>query len=292
MVLHLPHNTWLGEGQWRQQRLSDHGLSKQIGHTMKRLSVQSVGTWSSSSFLPMAVLENRETASTVFWQIEHNGSWHWELSYDLDHLALRLSGPTQNESHWGRRLAVGERFESVTVAIGAARGGFDEAIGELTRYRRSMRRPNLDNQRLPVIFNDYMNCLWGDPTTAKLTSLIDAAADVGCEIFCIDCGWYADGNWWDGVGEWLPSLKRFPNGIREPLDRIRARGMVPGLWLELEVMGINCPLASRVADDWFFMRRGRRIIDHGRYQLDYRNPQVRAHADTVIERLVSEYGVG
>jgi alpha-galactosidase len=94
------------------------------------------------------------------------------------------------------------------------------------------------------------------------------------------------------VGEWLPSAKRFPGGIREVLDLIRAKGMVPGLWLELEVMGINCPLAKRVPDDWFFSRHGRRVIDNARYQLDFRTPAVRAHADAVIDRVVKEYGAG
>lgn len=68
--------------------------------------------------------------------------------------------------------------------------------------------------------------------------------------------------------------------------------MIPGLWLELEVMGIDCPLAKQKPDDWFFCRHGKRVIDHGRYQLDYRNPQVRAFAHEVIRRLVEEYGVG
>nr|MBA3684036.1 alpha-galactosidase [Planctomycetota bacterium] len=170
--------------------------------------------------------------------------------------------------------------------------GFDGAIAALTRHRRAIRRPNRHNVALPVIFNDYMNCLMGEPTTAKLLPLIDAAADMGCEYFCVDAGWYADGGWWDNVGEWLPSAQRFPGGIEEVLKRILARGMVPGLWLELEVMGIKCPLASKVPDDWFFVRHGKRIIDHGRYQLDYRNPAVRAHADAVIERLVTAWGVG
>ena len=52
---------------------------------------------------------------------------------------------------------------------------------------------------------------------------------------CIYC-WYADGFWWDAVGEWKPSQKRFPNGIKEVIDYIRSKGMIPGLWLELEVM--------------------------------------------------------
>lgn len=49
-----------------------------------------------------------------------------------------------------------------------------------------------------------MNCLWGDPTTEKEYPLIDAAAEAGCRYYCIDCGWYDDGPWWDGVGQWLP----------------------------------------------------------------------------------------
>jgi len=57
-------------------------------------------------------------------------------------------------------------------------------------------------------------------------------------------------------------------------------------------MGINCPLASKVPDAWFFQRGGKRLIDHGRYQLDFRNPEVRAHADAVIDRVIRDYGVG
>ncbi len=162
----------------------------------------------------------------------------------------------------------------------------------MTRYRRAIMRPHDDNKFLPVIFNDYMNCLFGDPTTEKLLPLIDAAAEAGCEYYCIDCGWYSDGYWWDGVGEWLPSQQRFPGGIEEVIGYIRQKGMVPGLWLELEVMGINCKLADKLPDEWFFMRHGKRVIDHSRYQLDFRNPDVSAYADMIMDRLVQTYGVG
>lgn len=101
-------------------------------------------------------------------------------------------------------------------------------MGELTKYRRMIRRKNADNEKLCVIFNDYMNCLWGNPTTAKELPLIDAAHKAGCEYFCVDAGWYADGFWWDNVGEWLPSKERFPNGLEEVMDYIRSKGMIPG----------------------------------------------------------------
>ena len=151
-------------------------------------------------------------------------------------------------------------FVTVPVSVGSAAGGFDEAMDELTKYRRAIRRVNDDNEKLQVIFNDYMNCLFGDPTTDKEIPLIDKAAEAGCEYYCIDCGWYSEGYWWDGVGEWLPCEKRFPGGLRKLMDYIRSKGMIPGVWLELEVMGIKCPKADRVPDDWYFMRHGKRSL--------------------------------
>ncbi len=291
-IVHIPHSTWYGEAQWRKYTLSDLRLYPVNDFSMKRIALSSSGTWPCSEHLPMGCFENTENGNTILWQIENNGSWHWEISDIAKQLYLHLSGPTERESQWWKNLEPGKAFESVATAIVFINGSFDEAVGELTKYRRIIRRANEDNEKLPVIFNDYMNCLFGDPTTEKLFPLIDAAAEAGCEYFCIDAGWYSDGEWWDGVGEWLPSGARFPGGIKEPLDYIRAKGMIPGLWLELEVMGVNCPLASRVPEDWFFKRHGKPVIDHGRYQLDFRNPEVIRHADGVIGRLVNEYGVG
>lgn len=137
-----------------------------------------------------------------------------------------------------------------------------------------------------------MNCLWGHPTEEEEYPLIDAAAEAGCEYFCIDAGWYADGDWWDSVGEWKESKKRFPGGVRKVTDYIRSKGMIPGVWLEMEVMGIYCDLAKEFPDEYFFVRHGKRVYDRSRYQLDYRNPKVREYADSVIDRIVKEYGVG
>ena len=304
MELSVCHNSWQRELQWSKYTLPQLGLEqcqpKDYQHSSKVIGFTNVGNWSAKEYVPMGFLENTETGSAIFWQIEHNGSWHWEISDQEGHLYLQLSGPSEIESHWCRVLKPGERFESVPCAVGvcasSAENGyscFDDAMGELTKYRRKIRRRNADNERLAVIFNDYMNCLWGDPTTEKELPLIDAAAEAGCEYYCIDAGWYADGFWWDWVGEWKESRRRFPNGLKEVTDHIRSKGMIPGVWLELEVMGIKCPMAQTVCDDtWFFTRHGEKVHDRSRYQLDFRNPKVIAHADEVIDRLVSEYGVG
>ncbi len=296
LKLYIPHNAWQKELHWNSYLLKELGLSMSQPYGMyrssKAIEIGNTGNWSAKEYLPMGYIENLETNSALFWQIEHNGSWYWEISDQDGHVYLKLSGPTEHHNHWWKNLKPGETFVTVPVSVGSCAGGFDEAMGELTKYRRAIRRVNDDNENLKVIFNDYMNCLFGDPTTEKEIPLIDKAAEAGCEYYCVDCGWYSDGYWWDGVGEWLPSEKRFPGGLKEVMDYIRSKGMIPGVWLELEVKGIKCPKADRVPDDWYFIRHGKKVYDRSRYQLDYRNPEVREHATEVIDRLVNEYGVG
>lgn len=285
----LPHNTWYGECQWKKYSLHDLGYDPVNNFSLKRISIRNTGTWACCEYLPMGCFE--QAGEAITWQIETSASWCWELSDLGKQLFLHLSGPSWAENHFLKRLAPGEKFISVPCAVSFAEN-FEESIRELTKYRRVIRRLNSDNMNPSIIFNDYMNCLDGDPTTEKEIPLIDSAAEVGCNYYCVDAGWYDDGSWWDGVGEWLPAKGRFPGGIKEVLDDIRSKGMIPGLWLELEVMGIYCPLALELPDAWFFMLEGKRVIDHSRYQLDFRNPEVRVYADSIIDRLVNEYGVG
>lgn len=287
---------WQKEMNFRTVTFPQMGLGQTQPEGKQRSSctfeLTNTGNWSTKKYLPMGYLENTEADSGLYWQIEHNGSWHAEISDENGHFYLALSGPSEVQSHWFKQLKPGEHFTTVPVAVGVSAADFDQAMGQLTRYRRMIRRPNKDNENLPVIFNDYMNCLFGDPTTEKEIPLIDAAAQIGCEYYVIDAGWYAPGEWWDSVGEWQQCRERFPGGIEEVTKYIRDKGMVPGLWLELEVMGINCEKAKHAPDDWFFVRHGKRVFDRSRYQLDFRNPAVTAHASEVIDRVVNQYGVG
>lgn len=285
----IPHNAWYRECQWRFPTLHELGYDPMNDSSVKRIALSNTGTWACGEHLSMGSF--LQSGSAMTWQIETSASWCWELS-DLDgQLYVLLSGPSWEEHHFRKNLRPGELFASVPCAV-AFGTDFEDSIGQLTCYRRRIRRPNQDNKHPSVIFNDYMNCLEGDPTTEKELPMIEEAAKAGCHYYCIDAGWYDDGPWWDGVGQWLPAKKRFPGGLQALLQAIRDKGMIPGLWLELEVMGIHCPLATQVPDDWFFQLDGRRVIDESRYQLDFRNPEVVAHADRVVDRLVKEYGVG
>jgi len=296
----IAYNSWMAEGQWHSFRPSELGFVENMRTSWSQASAGSIGSWSTEKYLPMAVVENTKLGVAWFWQIEHNGSWHWEISNRAEKwiratdVYAYLGGPDQLNSEAWKNLQANTTYKTVPVAIGCVRGGFQEAVQALTAYReRVCVRLRRARATCPVIFNDYMNCLWGDPTEEKELPLIDAAAAAGCEYFVIDAGWYAEQNedWSSTVGSWQPSKTRWPRGIRFVLDRIREKEMIPGLWLEPEVAGKNSVLAQK-PDSWFFMRHGQRVIKNSRLLLDLRNPEARTYLDGVVARLVNEYGVG
>ncbi|MFE9448091.1 glycoside hydrolase family 36 protein [Streptomyces sp. NPDC006739] len=298
LTVHWADNDWLAECRWRQAPFRDENVAlgrAAHGHEGRGCFERySQGSWSTGRHLPVAALTDRAGRAWL-WQIESSGGWRFETGEREGAAYVALFGPDEAHHQWRQLLSPGEEFSTVpAVLVRAGAGGLDAAFGELTDYRRRIRRDHPDHRTLPVIYNDYMNTLMGDPTTAKLLPLVDAAARAGAEVFVVDAGWYDDDaqGWWDAVGAWEAAPDRFPGGIQEVLDAVRLRGMTPGLWLEPEVVGVRSPLARTLPPEAFFRRGGVRVTEHGRHHLDLRHPAARAHLDQVVDRLVGEWGVG
>lgn len=298
LTLHWADNDWLAECRWRQASFREQvvALNRSAhGHEGRGcFERHSQGSWSTGRHLPIAALTD-PTGRAWLWQIESGAGWRYETGEREGAAYVALFGPDDAHHQWRTTLEPGEEFTTVpAVLVGVGTGGLDAAFGELTAYRRRIRRPHRDHTALPVIYNDYMNTLMGDPTTDKLRPLVTAAAAAGAEVFVIDAGWYDDDaqGWWDAVGAWEASGSRFPGGIHEVLDAIREHGMTPGLWLEPEVVGVRSPLARTLPPEAFFRRGGVRVSEHGRHHLDLRHPAARAHLDRVVDRIVGEWGVG
>lgn len=284
---------WLGENQWTLEDLRgvlpdiNLGLhaQDQRGHLLRA----STSSWSTGGPLPTAALVDADDRWCWMWQVEHNGGWAWELSETRSTLDLALLGPTDDQHNWLHALEPGEEYSTVPAALAISRQGLHGALAQMTSHRRAL-RPAAPVSAPPVIYNDFMNTLMGDPSTKKLLPLVKAAAEAGADIFCIDAGWYDDtSDWWDAVGEWQPSAARFPNGLSEVTDAISSCGMGVGLWLEPEVVGVRSAMADTLPTDAFLQRRGVRVVEHGRYHLDFRHPAARAHLDETVDRLVQDF---
>src|SRR5208337_3839855 len=152
--IHIALNSWMAEGQWHTLRPSEMGFVENERTSWSEARAGSTGSWSTERYLPMAMVENVRMGLIWFWQIEHNGSWYWEISNvsardnNADDVYAYLGGPDDLHSAAWKRLNPGETYETVPVAVGCVHGGFSEAVESLTRYRRAaFEKPRNNNSR-------------------------------------------------------------------------------------------------------------------------------------------------
>lgn len=77
--IHFAYNSWMQEAQWKTVKPSELGWDFDDHPNMSTISFSNMGSYSSGKYLPMGMIENTQSGLIWFWQIEHNGSWHWEM---------------------------------------------------------------------------------------------------------------------------------------------------------------------------------------------------------------------
>lgn len=271
---------------------ADAGLRLGSSDGQFRLGGANVGSWSSKEELPQAVIEDGD-GNCLFFQIESNASWYYEIGDAGGRIYLSLGGANQAFGGWSKRLLPGESYQTVYAAL-ANGDSVSRAIEEMTKYRRHIAQNSPSDRTLPVIFNEYMHLSWDNPNEEQTRRLVPAIAEAGADYYVIDCGWHNEEEAnaiYSYVGQWKESKKRFPHGLRAITDYIRSFGMKAGLWIEPEVVGVRCKeMLDYYDDSCFFCRHGKKVAVQGRYFLDYRNPKVRAYMSETIRRMVEEYG--
>lgn len=289
-ILHYNHSVWQGEGQWRHAYIDELGLYPTYNHghqTTFRLYSQ--GSWTTCRHYPLILLEDTETGMTHYFEILTGSNWYIEVSakgyMDQSALCVMMSAAFEKNGGWYKTLKPGEAYTAAPAVYGCVKGGFEEAIATLTAYKRATYHTSFPTGRVPVCFNDYMNCLWAQPSRDRLMPLIKAAAEAGCEVFCIDAGWFGKrGEWYMHNGDWQPYDALFgEGGLQGILDDIALHGMLPGVWLEIETADASSDFAK--AHPEALLTRHGNPIGRGQCFVDFRKPVVREHLMKVFDNL-------
>ena len=281
------------ECQPQTRSMKEMGVYGGVRQTQHRMGGCNIGSWSSKEMLPMGILEDKGNGKFLMFQIESNNSWYYEVSDYMGKYYLYLGGPNYPFGCWFKTLKPGESYTTPYVAISFG-DSLNDVVGNMTKYRRHIAGVGPADEKLPTIFNEYMHLSWDSPTAENTAKYAPIVAKTGVEYYVIDCGWH---NEEDGdkvypfVGHWKESKARFPEGVRKTTDYIRSLGMKPGLWIEPEIIGIQCQeMLDYYDDDCFFQRHGKRLAVMNRHFLDYRNPKVRDYMTETIRRMVEDYG--
>lgn len=293
LKLHKLLSFWSSEG--RPYSITPEALNFErswAGHGNRVHRFGAIGSLPLQGYFPFAGVE--DTQNHVTWAAELCLASSWQMEFARKNVEICLSGGLADgdTGHWKKMLAPQQSFKSPWAIVTAARGGIDAAQHNLCSWvNRHAPFHSPSEKRLPVMFNEYCTT-WGNPSLENIKAIVDKVSGHELGYFVIDCGWYRqpDGHWETDLGDWDTSAHMFPDGIDEAAAYIRAHGMTPGIWFEIENIGSSSSLANKT--DWLLKRDGRVIRAGTRRMLDLENPEVWDYLRRKVAYFLRDNGFG
>lgn len=277
-IVNYCYNKWQGEGQWHKSTLKDLGIYPASTHPWEKSThrFQSIGSYSTRFYYPLIVIEDTEKGESWFFEREGSQNWYMDVTafegFNSRFVNVSIGGADESIG-WEYDLKPDEKYATNVCFYGVVKGGIDEVVKTLDAYKRKYENVHADGK---VMFNDFMNCNWAMPSNERLIPLIDAAAEAGCDGFCIDDGWAV-------TGEWDPIDEKFGSGGFDGIIRyITDKGMRAGVWFEFENATYN--VAKELGEDVLMRRNGSIVMPH-RPRLDLKNQKARKWLISKIRRV-------
>ena len=291
IVIHICHSKWQCEGQWRAYTPSELGLCPATMHSWERESyrISSLGSWCTGNFYPLVIIENKTDNNAFFMETEGSHSWQIKLTvfggYVSPSLAVEATSCDEGLGGWYYDLKPGESYRAERAFYGTVCGGFEEAVKTVNEFKRA---DSTVKPFIPLVFNDYMDCIWGSQKPEYIIPLIDKAAEAGCEYFCIDGGWQWNKNGW-GKGDWIPRTEYFSEvTFKDLADRMKEKGLIPGVWFEFDACSETAELFRNDKDA--VIRRYDRAVGGGEMHFyNFKNKNVRNY---LTEKVREFYDMG
>lgn len=186
-----------------------------------------------------------------------------------------------------RVLAPGETVKSPETHLLLMHGDLDQVIQTLHYHVRHYVLPPLPPGRRSLVEANHRGYIVNHESEEGLKNEVDIAAHIGADTFVVDAGWFGPepNEWWNNVGDWHAGAW-LPNDLNPVREYARKKGMLFGLWVEIESVGSAAKLRTE-HPDWIATRNGEPVAK-GR-QLDFANPEVAAWAESEIARIIKKY---
>ncbi len=128
-----------------------------------------------------------------------------------------------------------DAFETIWLDFGMVHGDVDALAAAFREFQLKYTTLNLESRKPYVFYNTWCfqerNRFWNkkyylaDMNEERMTQEVDAAHEMGIEVFVIDTGWY------EKTGDWLVNTARFADGMKGLKARLDSYGMKLGLWI-------------------------------------------------------------
>lgn len=276
-------------GVWaRERHVRRHKLDCGI---QSIYSMRGCSSYQFNPFLALARENADEFQGQVYgFSLVYSGNFLAQTEVDNYDTARVLMGIHPNGFKW--TLGKGESFqtpEMVMVYSEAGLNGMSQTFHKL--YRTRLARGTWRDKVRPILINSW-EAFYFDFDAPKLLGLADAATDLGMELFVLDDGWFGKrDDSTSSLGDWYPNEEKLKGTLKELAEKINAKGLKFGLWIEPEMTNKDSDL-YRAHPDWLLAEQGKRIC-HSRtqYVLDFSKKEVREYIGDMLENLLAEVPV-
>lgn len=288
LVLHRMRSAWSAEGRLVSEGLEDLHLERSwLGVAGMSERFGQVGSMPARGWMPFVAVEDRVAGVTWGAQLAWGGSWQLEVARLGDDVALAGGLADREFGHWAKTISPGQSLTSPEAIVAVVSGGVDELHDVLLEAQdgHADDAPEVEAD-LPIVVNEWCSS-WGSPSHESLVTLADRLAGSGVRYLVIDAGWFrpeGEKAWAQAHGDWIPNTEQFPFGMKGVADALRERGLIPGLWFELETVGADSMAYHCV--DRLLHRDGVPLTVGSRRFWNLARPEVVDHlVDTVVDVL-------
>lgn len=143
-------------------------------------------------------------------------------------------------------------FQSIWFETGAVAGNVDLLASSYRSFVLHFMSLNSESRKPYIFYNTWnfqeRNRHWykkpylADMTLERMMKEIDVAHRMGIEVFVVDAGWF------EKTGDWSPSQKRFPDGMKSVSKKLKDNGMKLGLWFNPTVAAVSSNMLKNHRD--------------------------------------------
>lgn len=169
-------------------------------------------------------------------------------------------------------LPAGKKYITPTFIYTYSNQGKGQASRNLHRWALSYGVRDGDTQ-LRTIFNNW-EATGMNTSDNTIIPFLKPAHDLGFELFLLDDGWFGLKDKARVLGEWEPTPKMHPNGMKPIIEAAGKAGIDFGLWVEMEMANPDARLVKE-HPEWLLHEPDRELhLQRGQYILDLTNPAV------------------
>ncbi len=216
---------------------------------------------------------NENQGDALGISLVYSGNHKEEVEKDPYGAFRIIAGINDDQFDW--EVKPKDSFQAPEVLLTYSSKGLNDMSNTLHgMLREHVARGKFRDALRPILVNNW-EATFMDFTEDKLKPIVDAAKDMGIEMFVLDDGWFGHRDNDDSsLGDWKVFQKKFPKGLKHFSDYVHQAGLKFGIWFEPEMISMDSDL-YRNHPDYMLRVPGRQpspsrdqfVLDMGREEV-------------------------